>query len=142
MPNVAGTPMPADQGLHFFAPAAEYERIATLDARHNVAGARQVYELAFDESLWRRPAAPAFSHFDHPGGRWHELQDLAADQVVEQHDVGLTQRLHRFQRQQLDVAGAGPDQKHLPCRSHSVSSLWTPKMSIAVMPQKPYQCCK
>ena len=93
----------------FFAAAAENQRIAAFEAHGDAACFRFGDQQAVDESLRRRFAAAALAHFDDARVFADVHEYRLVDEVVDQHDVCNTQHAHRFQREELGVAGAGAD---------------------------------
>ena len=60
-----------------------------------------------DEDLGCAGLARTLAHTDQRRIRMHEVEDVAVDEAVVKHELGLGQHFGPFQRQQVGIAGAG-----------------------------------
>ena len=66
-----------------------------------------------DEDLGCAGLACTLAHTDQRRIRMREVEDVAVDEAVVEHELGLGQHFGPFQRQQVGVAGAGANQPQM-----------------------------
>ena len=103
--------------LQLFAAPAKDERVAALEAHHAFALLRQLHQQPVGLFLDHRVRAGALAHADALGVAAHQIEDLAADQMVIQHHVRLLHHLQPAQGQQPHVARPGAHQGYLTLRA-------------------------
>ena len=73
--------------------------------------AAELHEELRDQLLGYRTSRP-LAHVDELGGRRDQRQDGRVDERAVHDDVGLAEEPSRLDRQQVGIAGAGPDEMH------------------------------
>src|SRR5208282_815501 len=91
--------------LRLLAAASEYERIATLEPQHPLAGARQLHQAPADVALRRRWFAATLAGEFEPRLRIGERQYARIDKRIVHDYVGLLKAGERVERQQTWIAG-------------------------------------
>src|SRR5690606_8602886 len=84
------------QPVGFFTAATKNARIAALQAHHTLVLPGVAQHEPVNERLGCRATAAALAHRDHTG-IGAVLQYRRVDQIINHHDVGVLQRLHRLE---------------------------------------------
>ena len=99
--------------LDLLAAAPEDEGVAALEAHDALALLGQAHQQVVDVLLRHRVLRALLAGVDALGVRAHEVEDRPRDQPVVDHDVGALHEAQRAEGEQVRIAGAGADQRHL-----------------------------
>ncbi len=117
-----------NQMFGFLAAATEEIRIAALEPDHGPPTFRQADQQRVDLRLRHRMASRLFADADPCGSGRDQGEDRGRDEPVVDDDVGLVQKSARLDRQQIGIAGAGPDEidDPLPCHHDVARTVFRP----------------
>jgi hypothetical protein len=97
------------QGLCFFAPASEYERIAAFQPHNSLALLREFHEQRADGLLLQWCTA-TLSDIEALRGRWDKGNHSVADKPVVHNDLGRSKPLRGPHREELGITRPRSDQ--------------------------------
>lgn len=98
------------QGFRLLAPTSEDERVSALQSRNAQPRSCSIDQQRVDVLLPQRVVTAPLAHEDAFRGRWGFVNQGGVNQPVEHYDVGCSDRLDTFDRDESGIAWTGTDE--------------------------------